>query len=71
MYVAVTLLWVGCGAVAYAGTLGYFQRNYPRLAERYYWRDVAFATFIGLCGPMGLIAVSISSHGFKHGLQWK
>lgn len=72
MFVAVTLLlWVGCGAVAYAGTLGHFQRKFPSLAEEFYWPDVAFATSIGLCGPIGLITVSISSRGFKHGLQWK
>lgn len=67
----VTLIWVICGTLAYAGTLGHFQRKYHMIAHETYKADLGLAIVAGLMGPGGLIAVSILSGGFKYGFQWK
>jgi hypothetical protein len=63
--------WILCGAVSYAGTFAYFQREYPGLAEEGYWSDFGVALLIGAAGGIGgLLVVVFKSEFFRHGFKW-
>lgn len=64
------VVWVGCGAIAYAGWFAHFQGAWPRLAERDYHLDRLLAVIVGLCGPIGLFAVAVCFQ-FEYGLKWR
>lgn len=68
--IAIAEVWLLCGAFAYALTFAHFQREFPTLAERDYYKDRRSAVFSGCLGPIGLL-VSISNCGLKHGLKWR
>jgi hypothetical protein len=68
--VAIALMWVGCGAVAFGGTVADFWYEFPTLQSqpgrfRYL---CGYATPFALIGPLGLIVVATCSGFFKHGL---
>ncbi len=67
---AVLLVWLICGILAYGLTFAYFQRQYPTLAETEYESDFRFALSAGMAGPIGL-GVCLLSGDWRHGFKWK
>lgn len=68
---ASVLAWLACGALNYAATFAYFQREYTLIAERHYRSDRIFASVLGLLGPVGIPAALVGSRVVKHGLKWR
>jgi hypothetical protein len=65
------IVWIICGILAYGLTLGYFQREYPVIADADYAGDAGRALVFGCAGPLGLmIALPCSGFG-RHGLMWR
>jgi hypothetical protein len=65
--------WAFCGMFAYAITFGHLQNN-PRwhsLAKEEYRKDLAFAVFAGLFGPIALFVVYFFTGFAQHGLKWR
>lgn len=71
MIEAFVIFWIICGVFAYAGTLAHFQRKYASIASLHYREDVAFAVFLGVMGPLGLISTAFASGFFAYGLKFK
>ena len=68
-------LWVTIGAVNFAATFAFFQRN-PRwsLLDPIDWEraDQRIALWIGLTGPIGLVVtVVVIGNPFRYGLKWR
>lgn len=61
-------LWIACGVAAYGMAFAYFQRKWPRFAERDESIDRLVATVTSLAGPIGL-AIVLGFAGFRYG--WK
>ena len=53
--------WIACGMLAYGMTFAHFQRGYPSIAAKNRRQDVAYATFLGLLGPVGLFIALLHS----------
>lgn len=60
--------WFVCGFIAYGFIFAYAQRNWPTSAKNDYWADVLESVFIGMFGPISILAVILFSE-YKHG--WK
>lgn len=58
--------WLVCGFLGYGLTLAYFQRKFTSIAEMQHASDVMFAVFIGICGPVGLMAALVAMTNFNH-----
>lgn len=63
--------WILCGIPTYGISLGYFQREFPTIAEKGYRGNCGFALLIAIFGPIGLIVSFLSSGFAKHGLMWR
>lgn len=48
--------WVVCGFVASGIAFAHFQRKFPGLRDDEFEADSFFSSFIGMCGPIGLVA---------------
>lgn len=66
----ILILWVICGYYSYGYCFGYFQREFPTLAERDYEKDRRRALFYCLSGPLSL-AVDFMMGQTKHGRKYK
>ena len=60
-------LWLLTGVVAYAGTLAYFQTEFPMFRDV---GDFLLAVMTGVMGPWGIVITFCFGGGFKHGLQF-
>lgn len=67
----VLAIWLSSGALTYAITLAYFQREFPLLAKEEYREDLGFAVLGGLIGPATIIPALCMSGFAKHGLKWR
>lgn len=70
------LVYVICGVLAYGAAFAHFQREYAALADAYRAWDAAFAFFIGLLGPIGLVSSFFGTllacgRPFRHGFAWR
>ncbi len=70
--------WVICGVISYGLVFGYFQREFPNIAEKHYRRDMNTALVVAFGGPFGLLGTlcaMFSWGGFsevsKHGFKWR
>lgn len=68
-YLAFHLL---CGVLSYGIFLGYFQREFPTIAEETLREDIGTGILLALpFGPIGLIIGFLMSGFCKHGLKFK
>ncbi len=65
------VIYMITGIFGYGITFASMQGMFPDLAEEGYRGDFTFAVFVGLLGPVGLIAMLFMSSFVKHGLKWK
>lgn len=63
--------WIICGVLAYGITFTWNQGHWDTLAKDWYGRDMGFSIFVGLFGPIGLIAMFFISEFAKYGLKFK
>lgn len=63
------LVYVVCGALAYARDFAYFQRKWPDLAEMNYAQDRRAALGRASLGPVSLLFAL--SYGTRYGLKWR
>ena len=63
--------WVVCGVASYASCLAFFQRksNAYGIAREARTGDITFAVFVGLLGPVGLVAQISLAENFKYGFM--
>jgi hypothetical protein len=57
LVLAVALGWFACGFVAAGFLIAYSQREFPRLAEKDFDRDLGHAFGMALLGPAALLTV--------------
>lgn len=69
--VGIIVVWVVCGAFAYAITLAFFQREFPYTAMGHRLFDAVFSVCMGLLGPFGLLLTLCMYGSAKHGLMWR
>lgn len=67
----IVVIYIVCGALAYAITFADFQRSFPTLAGRDYQGDVRRGVMVGLLGPVGLLIAFLASDFAAHGLKWR
>ena len=66
-----TIAWIACGVLGFGITLADFQHRFPLIASIEFRMDVRFATFVAVCGPLGLV-VALTCSGFaSHGLMYR
>lgn len=63
--------WIICGVLAYGLTFGYFQREYPYVAEKNRALYISFSLFVAAAGPIGLGVAIVKSDFAKHGLKYR
>jgi hypothetical protein len=63
-------IWILCGVLAYGICFAYAQREWPALAEVWRREDIGASFYAALCGPLGLLAVLITTGFAKHGLKF-
>jgi hypothetical protein len=67
--VVAVVVWIVCGAFAYAVHLAFFRTMYP--FPDTLRQDQSLAAFVGLFGPIGLL-VALAISGFaEHGIRWR
>jgi hypothetical protein len=65
----ILLLWIGSGVGAYSGTVAYFQRQWPELAEVDALSDRVLGVFVAVLGPIGFCLVYKLSERFRYGFM--
>ena len=60
----VVTLWVICGIITHGMSFGYWQKNWPELAEQHKKDNIITSIVLGLAGPIGLFLITfhIISH---------
>lgn len=71
--ILIAALWIACGALAYAGTLAYHQREWPEISQYDRSLTCAVAVFGLIGGPITFAAFALvfDLKPFKHGLMWR
>lgn len=59
--------WLLCGFLHYGLWVGYFQGNYPLIAEDDWWKDRISGFILTLGGPISLLI----SLALLHPYQWR
>lgn len=68
VFVIASSVWVMCGVLAYAGTLGYFQGRYPTVRDAE--GDFMTAMQMAFLGPIGLAVSAFKANCFlRYGLK--
>jgi len=62
-------LWLACGAIAVGYCFAFFQRHFPRLRRRDFFRDRSGASSNLISGPLSLISVFLLGWT-KYGWLW-
>jgi len=52
----IVVCWIVIGVFNYGMAFGHFQNTFPTLAPIFYRSDILFSLFLGIVGPIGLIA---------------
>lgn len=64
--------WIACGIYSFGVGFAYFQRHWPELAERDYWRDAARIGLLSISGPAAAFAALIvCGGGFTHWFKFR
>jgi len=62
-------LWLACGAIAAGYYFAHFQRHFPELRRRHFFRERSGAVLDLISGPVSLITV-LSIGWTKYGWLW-
>jgi hypothetical protein len=65
-----SVIYVAGFVLTYGGTLAFFQKSWPNLAQKDYRNDVAFAVFVALT-PIGWLVELFMCGFYKHGFMWR
>jgi len=68
---AVALVWVICGVLAYGITLAHLQRSFPDQASANYREDCVLALLVALLGPWGCAAAIFTTGFGARGLMFR
>jgi len=69
MLILLLAVWVICGVLEYGLCFGFFQREYPILAEEDRGDDKRRAFIAAMSGPIGLLSSLLLGH-YKHGFKY-
>jgi len=69
--IIVLIVWIACGVLTFGITFGYFQREFPLLAEEGGHSDRMLALLFAAFGPIALITTFFLSGCLKHGIKFK
>jgi hypothetical protein len=64
------LFWISWGPINWGATLGYYGTKYPPVRDHYSIATFGLITGVTF-GPIGGLAVFISTHCYEHGFVWK
>lgn len=65
------VFWIACGVLAYTATFTHFQKQFPVVAAERGRDDRGIALLMALLGPAGLVAITLNSGFFRHGIgRW-
>jgi hypothetical protein len=70
MWWLLAIVWIVCGVIEYGVSFAYFQRRWPRIAERDYWDDLMQSVCWALFGPFSLLA-TFWSGTWGYGFKWR
>lgn len=70
MWCALIVFWLICSVIQYGVWFGFFQREFPTIADKSYHNDKMRAIISALLGPIGLFASFLCGF-FKHGFKWR
>lgn len=62
--------WVVCGVLDYGISFAYFQRNWPTLSEKNYYKDMRHSAIMALAGPCALVGTWVAGC-YGHGFKWR
>lgn len=66
----IIIIWVICGMLSYGHSFGFYQRNWPNIAERCCTQDQRFSVFMAFLGPVSL-AISLIKNRPWHGFMFR
>ena len=69
-YIIFGFVWGLVGITNFGGMFAYWQKEFPRIAPKYYKQDLIISVFLGILGLLAFPAVLFGSRFYKHGFKF-